>query len=127
MKIDVKDNLVSLAIDGTFTAEQLGELITKLTQARAQALGRADGPHGMTPVKVGGGWQVVYNALAGGHIVFLDLADVGWKGLMLTTEGADQLSQLLARQVEDAKRGAATASNADILSGRNEQDPGAVH
>jgi len=127
MKVEVADGKVSLAIDGSYTAQELLEVIQQISEARAQVAQDPTSPVGL-PLKMpaGAAWYTEYNALLPGHMLCF-LNGLGWQGFLLPTPNAAKLASHLTAQVANVLLSSAAAGTEPQSSGDFGVSGGHVH
>ncbi len=108
-----EDGTVTLAISGTYTTDELRELVDALGETRAQLAPDPEQPPEGYPITVAhpGFWHSKWPAHQGGGLL-LALRDhrVGWFGIVLHPAGAQQLVGHVGRYLAHATGNAEGAS-----------------
>lgn len=99
-QISVNSDAVTLRIDGTYTAQELRDLLEKISSARAQI---ADVPASGEKAEVRlmhlPAWYCGFNPQVGAHVMSYRDPGLGWIGFSFTTPDASAIAQLLHQQV----------------------------
>lgn len=104
INVDTASGTVTLNISGTFTAEQLRELLSKLGQANTQFWQPTPSPEGKRVLTADRPrFWLERSARTGGQTaVFFDSNAFGWVGMTLDSAGLFRLHELLTVHVNAA-------------------------
>lgn len=121
MKIEVKDDKVSLQIDGAFTAEELTDLVAQIGEARAQIADDGDTPEGQPAYLANNAryWSMLTPDRRA-SLLLLRLPANGWVGIPLPLAEVANLAGIFIRQLA----GAAAAATGEAAAA--DPDPGAA-
>ena len=127
MKIEVKDGKVSLQIDGSFTAEQLTNLVQQIGQARgeiAQDPMTLDDQNIPIPTAIGASFWTQFDPEKNLTVLFYRNVGLGWMGVTFTPEHVALLISLWSQQLLQASP---TPSNPAAATSNDQQGRGGGH
>lgn len=97
IEVDAISESVTLEVSGTYTAQELLELLRHIGEARAKIAKDPSNPSGLpTPVEVNPTYWAVFGEATNGHSgLFLRHSYFGWLGYMLPMVEAARLAKYL--------------------------------